>query len=68
MRISVEAQIRIEVNLKLNNRGLSVVVGDFGCGLKPGFSDKDKGTGLQIIDIFTQELDSRIEISGQDGV
>ncbi len=60
--------IRIDVNLKLNNQGLFVIVRDFGCGFKPGFSDKDKGTGLQIIDMLTQELDGRIKISGHDGV
>ena len=57
----------IYVALDRENDCLLLTVSDHGKGIKPGFSETDKGTGLQIIELLTAELSAEFTLKSEAG-
>ena len=57
----------ITVSLDIKDNQLSLTVADKGKGLKQDFSDRDKGTGIQIIELLTMDISGEFVLRGDDG-
>ncbi|MFC1669932.1 sensor histidine kinase, partial [Spirochaetota bacterium] len=60
-------EINVDFN-KIDDNNVSLTIKDNGKGLDKGFGiSESNGLGLKLVDILTEQLDGKLEISGDNG-